>query len=173
MATDDCLQAISVTSCLTDNVAFCTALAFATHEIPFGTSITNTYHQVLAQAERLLSSHLHRHPIGKQSDLRQLDSLALLQGVVHGGGIHRFDPDDANVRPQPFDVRGNAGDESAAANGYEDGVDRSTVLPQDFHANGALSGNHRRIVIRMHKRALFLRHQLGSVFLCLTVGIAV
>jgi alkanesulfonate monooxygenase SsuD/methylene tetrahydromethanopterin reductase-like flavin-dependent oxidoreductase (luciferase family) len=28
---------------LTDNLAFCTALAFATHEIKFGTSITNMY----------------------------------------------------------------------------------------------------------------------------------
>ena len=46
------------------------------------------------------------------------------------------------------------------------------MLPQDFHANGALSGDHQRVVVWMHIGKFFLRGQLIGMQAGLVVTIA-
>jgi hypothetical protein len=57
---------------------------------------------------------------------------------LHRVRIHGLDADDLRGRHHPFHVRGNAGDEPAAADGHEDRVDGPRVLAHDLHPDGAL-----------------------------------
>ncbi len=75
---------------------------------------------------------------------------------MHGRRIFRLDADDADARIQLLDVDGDAGDESAAADGHEHGIEFARGLAQDFHADGALAGDDIRIIERMHEYQLTL-----------------
>jgi hypothetical protein len=61
----------------------------------------------------------------------------------------------------------------AAADRNEDRVDRARMLPQDFHADRALPGDHFRIVERMHVGERAAALELQSLLVGLGVGIAV
>ena len=76
-------------------------------------------------------------------------------------------------RAQALHVRGDAGDQAAAADGDEDRVDRPAVLAQDLHADGALAGDHVRIVVGMHEGELFAPGDLQRMRVGLVVGVAV
>ena len=84
----------------------------------------------------------------------ELHAFLRFERTVHGiriGGLHA---DDLDVGAHLFDVGRHARDQSAAADGAEDGVDRRLALAQDFHADGALSGDHIGIVERVHESEL-------------------
>ena len=111
----------------------------------------------LAQAEGFLADVLDRRAVGEQADLLEADALALGQRLRHGIGVDGLDADDLDFRAQALDVGGDAGDQPAAADAAEHGVDRpvvARVLAQDFHADGALAGDHVGIVEGMDEGEL-------------------
>ena len=95
------------------------------------------------------------------------------QRAVHGIGIHRLHADDPDLGAQLFDVGRHAGDQPAAADGAEDGVDRPGVLAQDFHRDGALPGDYIWIVIGVHEGHAFLFFQFQRMLVGVGIRIAV
>src|SRR4030095_872177 len=71
--------------------------------------------------------------------------------------------DDLYVAAQIFDVRADARDQSAATHRNEDRMQRRTVLIEYLHADGALPGDHVRVVKRMDENVAVLRHQVVRV----------
>ena len=118
---------------------------------------------LLAEPESLLADILHGGAVGKQPDLLKAHALAGSERLLHGVGIMRFDADHLDVGAQTLDIGGDAGDQPAAANGTEDRMDRLRVLAENFHADGALSGDHIGIVKRMHEGHLLLLFQLARM----------
>ena len=75
--------------------------------------------------------------------------------------------------PYGFDIGGDAGDQPAAADGHEDGMQRAGVLAQNFHRDGALAGDNFGIVIGVDVgHAAFLGERQGA-YLGFVIGIAV
>ncbi len=79
---------------------------------------------------------------------------------------------DLDVRADLLDVSGNAGNQAAAADRHEDRMYRAGVLAQDFHADGALAGDHVRIVERVHEGQLLFFFQRQRVVVGVGVGFA-
>jgi hypothetical protein len=129
-------------------------------------------HVLLAQAESLLADVLHRRAVGEQADRFQPHAAARLERTVHGIGIGRLDADHFRFRPQALDVGRDTGDQAAAADAAEHRVDRLRMLAQDFHADGALPGDHIRIVEGMDEVELLLLLQFQCVGVGRVVGIA-
>ena len=102
--------------------------------------------QFATDAEGLLAHQLHRHPVGEQAHVLQLHPLALGNRLTHCVGIHRLHANHLDVRLQPLDEAGDAGGQTAAADGDEDRVQAVRMLTQNLHAYGALAGDHIRIV---------------------------
>ena len=127
---------------------------------------------LLCETEGFLAHCFHRGAIGKEADLREFHALAGLQRTVHGIGIHRLDADDFRVRTQTLDIGRHAGNQPTAANTAEYGVDLLWMLAQDFHADGALPGDHVRIIEGMHEGQFFLLFQFQRVDVGLVIGIA-
>ena len=75
--------------------------------------------------------------------------------------------------PHALDVRGDARDEAAAADGDEDRVDRPLALAQDLHADRALPGDDVRVVVRMDERRAGLLLQRLRVLVRVRIGVAV
>jgi len=65
---------------------------------------------------------------------------------VHRSRVLGLDPDDLDPWIERFEVRRNPGNEAAAANWDEDGLEVARPRPQNFHPDGALPGNHVGIV---------------------------
>ena len=82
-----------------------------------------------------------RHP---RSDLVERDHLALIEARLEGRRSLGLDPDDAYRGTARSERRGEARDQSAAADGDDDGIDIGKVF-QDFEAERALSRNDERI----------------------------
>ena len=61
-------------------------------------------------------------------------------------------PNDANRRHERLDVGRDAREQSAAADGNEDGAELAGPLPENLVADGGLSRNHARIVVRVDER---------------------
>ena len=77
----------------------------------------------------------------------ELYALAGLKRAVHGIGVLGLDADDFHSRAHLLHIRGDATDESAATDRHEDGIQRVGMLLEDFEADGALPGNHLRVVV--------------------------
>ncbi|MNE89640.1 hypothetical protein D3C80_1870730 [compost metagenome] len=75
-------------------------------------------------------------------------------------GLHT---DDADIRPQVFDVRRDTGDQAAAPHRNENRIQRPLVLAQDFHGHGALAGDHIRVVEGRDEGATGLPGQVQGV----------
>ena len=102
--------------------------------------------------------------IGNQADILQIDASACIKALFHGAGVGGFDTDYADFRTDLFDIGGNAGDQASAADRYEDGMDRSGMLTENFHADRALSCNDIGIVERMDEGQMsFFFQFLGVV----------
>ena len=104
--------------------------------------------QLAAQAEGFFTDQLDRRTVGKQADVLEFDPLAGSDGTRHGVRVGSLHADHADLRLEALDVGGYPGGQPAAADGHEHGMDRPRVLAQDFHADGALAGDHVRIVKR-------------------------
>ncbi|KAK0350862.1 hypothetical protein LTR94_027294, partial [Friedmanniomyces endolithicus] len=94
--------------------------------------------QVAAQAEGLGPGAAHRHPVGEQADLIQIDDAPGLDGALHRRGLGGFDADQPRLGPQETDDGRHPRRQPPAADGDEDGVDRVRVLAQDLQPDRAL-----------------------------------
>jgi hypothetical protein len=109
-------------------------------------------HRPPGQGERVHPHLAHRDPIREDADLVQQHPASGGQRLVHRVGLERLDADDLDVRTQCLDIAGNAGDQSAPANGDEHGRQIARALAQEFVANRPLSGDDERVVERMNQR---------------------
>ncbi len=119
--------------------------------------------ELATQLERLFADALHRHAIREDADALERDALAGANGLVHRRRILRLHADDAHVRIQIFHVGRDAADEAAAADRNEDGIRRRAALTQDLDADGALAGDHVRVVERVHVNQIALALELRGV----------
>ena len=78
---------------------------------------------LLDEAKGLLADLLHRHPVGEQADVRELDAPAGGERARHRIRILGLHADHLDLRPHALHVRGDAAHEPAAADGDEDRVD--------------------------------------------------
>jgi hypothetical protein len=106
------------------------------------------------EPEGLLAHALDGDAVREEAHLRQRYPSPGLQGAGHRIRVHRLHPDHLGLRPEPLHVRGDAADQASSSDGDEDGVDGARMLAQDLHPDGALSGDHVRVVVRMHEREL-------------------
>ena len=79
----------------------------------------------------------------------ELDPTAGFERAAHRIGVHRLDPDDLDAGLHALEVRRDAGDQPAAADRHEYGIDRLRRLAQDFDADRALPRDHIGVVVRM------------------------
>ena len=109
---------------------------------------TTTKSSTSARARRKVSSptSLTAVPSAEQPDIGQRDALAGAHRAQHGVGVGGLHADHPDLGPHRLDVRRHAGDQPAAADGHEHGVDRALVLAQDLHGDGALAGDHVGVV---------------------------
>ena len=150
-----------------ERVSWNTSL-IAAHTASVSTStISSTY--FLQMRKRFFADQLDRRAVREQADIVERDALLGFERSVHGIGIGGLHADDLDVGAHLLDVSRHARDQSAAADGAEDGVDGRLMLAQDFHADGALSGDDIGIVERMHEGELLFFLE----FLRVAVGIAV
>src|SRR6266540_3635905 len=134
----------------------------------------NDFIDVLAcEAKRLLADLLHRDAVGEKPDVRELHAPPRLERARHRVGILRLHADDADLRAHALDIRGDAGDQAAAADRDEDRVEIALPLAQQLHADRALTGDHIGIVVRMHERRLRPALQLERMRVGVAVRIAV
>ena len=83
-----------------------------------------------------------------------------MAGQVHGRRPRRLDAHDPAVRLQLLHRKGDAADETAAPDGHHDLLHVRQLL-QDLQADGALAGDHQRVVERVGEGvALLLRQPL-------------
>ena len=103
-------------------------------------------HMLLDEFIGEFARHFHRDAVGEDADVVQRLARAAAHSGGHGGGILWLDADDFDIRTQAFRQYGDASEQATAAAGHEDGIDVVRMLGEDFQRNGALSGNHVRIV---------------------------
>jgi len=120
-------------------------------------------HVFAGEAVGFLAHELDGGAVGEEADVGQGDAAAFLHALDHGVGVDGLYADDADLGAQLLDVGGHAGNQAAAADGDEDGVDGTGVLAQDLHAYGALAGDDVRVVEGVDEGELFLRLQLLGV----------
>ncbi len=124
-------------------------------------------------AKGLLAHQLDRGAVGEQSHVGQLHAPAPAHRLQHGIGIGGLHADDADLGPQRLDIGRHAGDQPAAADGHEDGVDRPLVLAQDLHRHRALAGDHVGVVEGMHEAQSLRLLQFQRVRMGVAVAVAV
>ena len=112
-------------------------------------------------------------PSEKRPTSVSVDPVARLERAGHGVGVERLHADDADLRAQRLDVRGDPRDEAAPADRHEDRVDRAGVLAQDLHADRPLPGDHVAVVERVHEHEPARRRELVGARLRVRVGVAV
>ena len=105
----------------------------------------------LHDRERELADLADRDAVGEDADAIEHDAPSGRERLVHRVRLERLDADDADARPQRLDVAGDPGDQPAAADRHEDRRDVAELVPQDLVGDRALSGDHERIVERMHE----------------------
>ena len=108
-------------------------------------------HKLVGNVEGLLANLLDGHAVGEQADLTEDHPATGFHGPVKAVGIIGFYPDDPDVGPDKFDVGSDTGNQSTAPHRDEDGMNGVVALPEYLHADGTLSGNDLRIIIRMDK----------------------
>src|SRR6185436_2241315 len=84
----------------------------------------------------VLARHTDSQTVGDRVLQRQRGALLVDAAVEVLGGQRRFRPHHTHGGSAFLDGRGNAGDETAAAHGDDDGVHVGQVF-QDFAANGS------------------------------------
>ena len=106
----------------------------------------------LRDAPRLLAHLPDGHSVGEDADAIERHALAGRERRLQASRVVGLDADDARARLQRLHVRGDARDETPAADGHEDGVDGAAVLTQDLHPDGPLPGDDLGVVVRSDER---------------------
>ena len=84
--------------------------------------------------------------------------------MFHGRRVHGFHADHLDFGTDLFDVGRDSRDKTASADRDENSVDRSGMLPENFHTDSALSGDDVRVVEGMNKRQMTFLFQCQGVF---------
>ncbi|RMW23417.1 hypothetical protein ALO97_05610 [Pseudomonas syringae pv. tagetis] len=116
-----------------------------------------------AHLKGVMADLRHRHAIGKQTDLAQHHALTCGHCGLQAIGIVRFDTNHLDFRAQVFDVSRDTGNQTAATDRHENGVQAARLLTKDFHRHGALPGNRVGIVIGMDVNEALLIDQFQRV----------
>ena len=130
-------------------------------------------HVLLAEAEGFPAHLADGDTVGKNSHVFEAHALPGREGATHGIGIHRFHPDDLHLGPEGFHVGRNTADQAAATHRHVDRSGGILQLPQDFHADGALPGNHLGVVKGVNEAETVLLHQLLGSAAGIVEGITV
>jgi len=106
--------------------------------------------QLGADSQRLVADLAHGRSVGEEADLVERQVLARSKRLRERIGVVRLDRNDLDVRRRDgADVGGHAGEEAAAADGDEDGVELADVgLAQELDGGRALTGDDVRVVER-------------------------
>ena len=125
-----------------------------------------------AHEAKCFNAHqLDGRAVGEQAHVLQRHATPSAHRAQHGVGVFGLHADHFDLGAHCLDVSGDAGDEAAAADGHEDGIDRPLVLTQDFHRHRALTGDDMRVVEGMDEsQAAFGLERLG---VAVSVGVAV
>src|ERR1019366_7763364 len=91
------------------------------------------------------------------------DGVPGLAGAEHGGKLLRLDADDADFGIGFLQRAGDAGDQSAAADGHHDGFDVGDLL-EKFEADGALAGDDLGVVEGVDEGAAFFNAAAQGLF---------
>ena len=86
-----------------------------------------------------------------------------------------MDAEDLDIRVERFNVNGDAGKQSAASDGNEDRVNIAVgvlSLTNNFHSDGALAGNHIRIIEGRYGSQAFFCLKFFCVSSCVAKGLA-
>ena len=108
--------------------------------------------QLAAQLKRIHAEKFDGHAIGEQTDVGKRTRRPFFSEADMACGVDRLDADNFDFRAQPFHICGDAGNQSAAADGHKYRVQWFVVLAQDLHADRALPGDHVGIVVGMDER---------------------
>ncbi|PMB70998.1 hypothetical protein BM221_003461 [Beauveria bassiana] len=112
-----------------------------------GGDLDDVVDALAGEAKGLLADRLDGGAVGKQADLFEHDALAPLERLGHGVCVVGLDADNLDVGRHALHVDADAGNQAAAADAAKDGLDLGHVdLGKELVANGALSGNHVRVV---------------------------
>ena len=123
-------------------------------------TVMNSSTSSLRDAEGFLAHQLDGRAVGEQADVGQRHALVGGDRLHHGVGVVHLHADHLDLGAHRLDVVGHARDQAAAADGDEHRVQRALVLAQDFHRDGALAGDHVRVVERVHEGQALLLLQL-------------
>ena len=98
-------------------------------------------HQFKGVDPRLLDSDA----VGNGGHAGQALDLSRLYRIVHAGRACRLDAVDLGTGIHGLDGAGDARDQTAAANGHDDGI-HIVQLVEDLQTDGALAGDHVLVV---------------------------
>ena len=126
----------------------------------------DTVHIFLYVREQLFAGTLHCRTVRNGVHLGKSHHLSLLKGCLHTVGACGLHANDLNFRIQKLGQSGNAGTETASADGNQDIVHGGKLL-DNFHCNGALPRSHVQIVKGMYKGISELVRQL----ICMIAGL--
>ncbi len=124
------------------------------------------------QSECFFADEFDCGPIGEEADVGELNAVTVFDGADHGIRISHLDADDFDLRTDRFDVCCDTGNETAAADGYEDGVDGVSVLVEDLHRDGPLPCDDVGVVEGMDEDGVLLLGQFEGVEVGIGVAIA-
>ena len=128
---------------------------------------------LLGEAKGFLADAPHGDAVGENADARQRHALAGAQRFEHAGRILRLDADDLDARIERLHVRGDAADQSSAADRDEDRLDAVAVpLAQDLHGDRALAGDDVGIVERVHEHEIAVAREADRMLVRRLVVIA-
>lgn len=119
-------------------------------------------------AEGLLANNAHRRAVAERANFGKRDALALFQTARHGVPVIRFDAKDARARTaDALNVFAYTRDEASSADCPKDSIEMLNVseLFEDFHPDGALTGDHEWVVVRGHKDEAVCSGEAGTLAL--------
>ena len=128
--------------------------------------------RLLDDRKRPLADLAHRHTVGENADMIQLDAAARGERLIHRVGFERLDANHLHLGPDGLDVPGDPADEPAPAHGHEHRGDPILGVPQNFVADRALSRDHERVVEGMNKGHPVLCDQRVAVRLRVAIAVA-
>src|SRR5690606_4675286 len=126
---------------------------------------------LLRDRERMVADPAHRDAVGEDADVIERDHVTPAQRVVHARRLDGLDADHGDLRVELLDVRADAGDEPAAADGNEYRGWRPLPLARELEGDRALARDHVGIRERVHECEPLLGGELHRALVRLVVGV--
>ena len=107
-------------------------------------------------------------PSASEEAAGKADRAPFFEGLLHGGAVGRLDADDPDSRQGLFQVKGDPGDQAAAAERADDRIHApGQILLQELFADGALPGDDRGVPEGVNEDETFVfgnfQGQVGGV----------